>query len=320
MSRQVLGIHHITAIAGDPQANIDFYSGALGLRLVKLTVNFDDPGTYHLYYGDGVGTPGTIITFFPWPNAPKGRKGTGQVTETAFAIPTGATAYWTDRLKQKGVAFRGPSERFGEEVISFPDPDGMRVELITSARTSTAKVYEGASVPVTYAIHGLHSATLAEEGHQKTAALLTDTMGFTLLHNKGNRFRYAIGSGEPGAIVDVLCSPETSRGSILVGTVHHIAWRTPDDAQQREWLTEVARLGYNVSPVMDRKYFHSIYFREPGGVLFEIATDPPGFTVDEPLQELGSHLVLPAWLEPNRAELEAALPLLKLPVPGQGVS
>ena len=320
MSKEILGIHHITAIAGHPQANIDFYVGLLGLRLIKLTVNFDDPGTYHLYYGDGVGHPGTILTFFPWPAAPPGRHGTGQVTQTAFAIPAAAIDYWQDRLSRHKVAIQGPFERFGEQVISFPDPDGMAVELVSAARVIGERAYQAGPVPLPYAIHGFHSATLSEEGYQKTAALLTDVLGFELIRQEGNRFRYAIGSGGPGAIVDVVCTPEERRGSVLVGTVHHIAWRTPDDRQQLEWLAEIARLGYNASPVMDRKYFHSIYFREPGGILFEIATDPPGFSVDESMDQLGSKLVLPPWLEPSRAQLEAVLPPLRLPTMPQPVS
>ncbi|MEX2262502.1 MAG: ring-cleaving dioxygenase [Bryobacteraceae bacterium] len=317
MSKEILGIHHITAIAGDPQANIDFYSGTLGLRLVKLTVNFDDPGTYHLYYGDGVGTPGTIITFFPWPNAPRGRHGTGQVTETAFAIRADALLFWIDRLTEQRIPFAGPLQRFGEEVISFADPGGLKVELIASAGILPERAYKGGVIPLRYAIHGFHSATLSEEGYRKTAALLTDTLGFEMTNQEANRFRYTAGSGKPGAIVDVLCAPEESRGSVLVGTVHHIAWRTADDAQQREWLNDLIGLGYNVSPVMDRKYFHSIYFREPGGILFEIATDSPGFAVDEPPAQLGASLVLPAWLEPARARLETILPPLKIPTPAQ---
>jgi catechol 2,3-dioxygenase-like lactoylglutathione lyase family enzyme len=318
MSKAILGIHHITAIAGHPQANIDFYVGLLGLRLIKLTVNFDDPGTYHLYYGDGVGHPGTILTFFPWPSAPRGRHGTGQVTRTAFAVPTGAIDYWKDRLTRHKVAVQCPFERFGEQVIEFPDPDGMVVELVSAARVSAERAYQAGPIPLPYAIHGFHSATLSEEGYQKTAALLTDVLGFELVRQEGNRFRYAIGSGDPGAIVDVTCTPEERRGSVLLGTVHHIAWRTPDDGQQREWLDEIGRLGYNASPVMDRKYFHSIYFREPGGILFEIATDPPGFAIDESMDELGTKLVLPPWLEASRAQLQAVLPPLRLPaVAGQ---
>ncbi len=315
MSQKILGIHHITAIAGDPQTNLDFYAGVLGLRLVKLTVNFDDPGTYHLYYGDGVGHPGTILTFFPWPKAPRGTRGTGQVTETAFAIPENAIQFWTARLAEHGVAFQGPFERFGEQVISLVDPDGMGVELVASKTARIDRAYTEGTVPVEFAIRGFHSATLTEADHRGTAGLLTDTMGFRLVAHDGNRFRYAAESGEPAALVDVLRAPEENPGHVLVGTVHHIAWRTADDEQQKNWRKELARLGYGVSPVMDRKYFHSIYYREPGGTLFEIATDPPGFAVDEPAEELGSKLVLPAWLEPERKKLEAILPPLRLPVP-----
>jgi catechol 2,3-dioxygenase-like lactoylglutathione lyase family enzyme len=313
MSRQILGIHHVTAIASDPQTNIDFYAGLLGLRLVKLTVNFDDPGTYHLYYGDGVGRPGTILTFFPWPNAPRGRHGTGQVTETAFAIAENAIDFWTTRLAGQKVAFQGPFDRFGEPVISFSDPDGMRIELIATKTAPADRSYEAGPVPVEFAIRGFHSATLSEADHHATAGLLKETMGFNLVAQDGDRFRYAVNGGHPAGMVDVVRAPEGRPGRVLVGTVHHIAWRTPDDEQQRSWRAELARLNYGVSPVMDRKYFHSIYYREPGGILFEIATDPPGFTVDESLEELGSKLVLPPWLEPERKNLEAVLPPLRLP-------
>jgi catechol 2,3-dioxygenase-like lactoylglutathione lyase family enzyme len=319
MGKEILGIHHITAIAGDPQKNVDFYAGVLGLRLVKLTVNFDDPGTYHLYYGDGAGHPGTILTFFPWPGAPKGRHGTGQVTHTSFGVPEGSIEFWTRRLADHRIAVQGPEERFGEEFISFSDSDGMRIELISAKSVSSERLYEAGPVPREHAIRGFHSATLSEEGYQKTATLLTKTLGFKLVQQEGNRFRYAAASGEPGAMVDVLCAPEEPAGRLAAGTVHHIAWRTRDDDQQREWLDEIGRLGYNVSPVMDRKYFHSIYFREPGNILFEIATDPPGFAVDEPLDELGSKLVLPPWLERVRPQLEAVLPPLRLPASKQAV-
>lgn len=320
MSKEILGIHHVTAIAGDPQTNIDFYTGLLGLRLVKVTVNFDDPTTYHLYYGDGAGHPGTILTFFPWPGAQRGRRGTGQVTEIAFAIPGGALDYWSKRLAEHDVAFQFPARRFGDEVISFTDPDGMNVELIATAEVRADRAYQGGSVPLDYAIHGFHSATLTEEGYLKTAALMTETLGFELVQHEANRYRYAVVSPEPGAIVDVLCAPEEPAGRVAVGTVHHIAWRTRDDDQQRDWLEELARLGYNVSAVMDRKYFHSIYFREPGRILFEIATDPPGFAVDEAAEELGTHLVLPPWLEPSRAQLQQVLPPLRLPALPQTAS
>ncbi len=318
MTRQILGIHHVTAIAGDPQANLDFYAGLLGLRLVKLTVNFDDPGTYHLYYGDGVGHPGTILTFFPWPHAPQGRRGTGQVTETAFVIPANAVDFWKTRLTASGVTFK-TFDRFGEPGISFSDPDGLGIELIGNKTTRDDRAYRTGGVPVEFAIRGFHSATLTQTDHHATAALLTDTMGFKLVAEDQDRFRYAVDAGEAASLVDVVRAPSERAGRVLVGTVHHIAWRTPDDDQQLRWLTELSRLDYSVSPVMDRKYFHSIYYREPGNILFEIATDPPGFGVDEPLEDLGAKLVLPPWLERDRAKLEATLPPLRLPVREESV-
>ena len=313
MNKQILGIHHITAIAGNPQTNLDFYAGLLGLRLVKLTVNFDDPTTYHLYYGDGAGHPGTILTFFPWPSAPKGRRGAGQVTETAFAVPEGSLDFWTTRLKDHGVAFEGPFDRFDEKGIAFSDPDGMRVELIATTVVNDAWAYQAGPIPLQFAIRGFHSATLSESDQAATSRLLTDTMGFKLIGQDGNRYRYSADSNESARTVDILHVPQERYGHVLVGTVQHIAWRTPDDAQQRQWLDELGKQRYGVSPVMDRKYFHSIYYREPGSILFEIATDPPGFAVDEAPEKLGSHLVLPAWLEPERAKLEAVLPPLTLP-------
>jgi catechol 2,3-dioxygenase-like lactoylglutathione lyase family enzyme len=318
MNKQILGIHHITAIAGDPQTNLDFYAGVLGLRLVKLTVNFDDPGTYHLYYGDGVGHPGTILTFFPWPHAPEGRRGTGQVTETAFAIPEQAVDFWAARLAEYHVAFKGPFDRFGEQVLSLSDPDGLGIELVGARVTRDDRAYAAGPVRLEFAIRGFHSATLMQADERKTTALLTDTMGFILVAQEGNRYRYAVDSGEAANLVDVLRAPDERQARVLVGTVHHIAWRTQDDEKQLAWRAELTRLGYGVSPVMDRKYFHSIYYREPGGILFEIATDPPGFSVDESPEDLGSRLVLPPWLEPERTELEGVLPPLRLPA-GQEV-
>ena len=312
MTKAILGIHHITAIAGDPQRNIDFYTGLLGLRLVKVTVNFDDPSSYHFYYGDGQGNPGTILTFFAWPGAWQGRRGNGQVTATSFAVPQGSLAFWRERLTAKRASFDGPVERFGQKTISFADDDGLRLDLVETAATDAARVWTGSSVPPEFAIRGFHSATLSETGYQRTATLLTEQMDFRLLGQEQNRFRYEVSDGGASKTVDVVCAPGGQEGRVAAGTVHHIAWRTADDVQQREWLAEVGRLGYNVSPVMDRVYFHSIYFREPGGILFEIATDSPGFAVDEPLDKLGSTLALPPWLEPQRSRIEAALQPIQL--------
>jgi glyoxalase family protein len=320
MENSIPGIHHVTAIAGDPQANIDFYAGILGLRLVKLTVNFDDPTTYHLYYGDGQGHPGTILTFFPWPNAMRGRIGTGQVTVTSFAVPDGSLGFWENYLQQRRLNCKREQSVMGEELLAFTDPDGLQLELVSTPHADPDRIWGHGPVPPDFAIRGFHHVTLAEEGYERTAELLIEKMVFRLIESKGNRFRYTKSSNsasQAGTIVDVLCTPAGRPGLVAVGTVHHVAWRTPTDEEQLDWRKALSN--YNVTPIIDRKYFHSIYFREPGGVLFEIATDPPGFAIDEAKEELGSHLVLPAWPEPHRAELEEVLPKVRLPQ-AKGVS
>lgn len=309
--KELLGIHHVTAIAGDPQRNIAFYSGILGLRLVKLTVNYDDPTTYHLYYGDTVGTPGSIITFFPWKSAQRGRQGTGQLTTTSFSVPSSSLGYWEARLEKHKIQFKS-SMRFSDQVLSFSDHDGLGLELIAND-ADKRKPWDGGTVSSENAIRGFHSVTISEEGYEQTAWLLKDIFGFKPGKQVNNRFRYEAGRSEPGQIVDILCRPDAPRGFVSVGTIHHVAWRTPDEQQQKEWRQQIAELGLNVTPVIDRKYFHSIYFREPGGVLFEIATDPPGFTVDQPVSKLGTELVLPSWLEPVKEQLNKELPHLQLP-------
>jgi catechol 2,3-dioxygenase-like lactoylglutathione lyase family enzyme len=318
MSKDILGIHHVTAIAGDPQRNVNFYTGVLGLRLVKLTVNFDDPRSYHLYYGDELGHPGTLLTFFAWPGVPKGRPGTGQVTVTSFSIPQGSLDYWAERLSQQGVSSTGPASRFGETVLSLQDPDGLALELVAHPQAQQRPAWKEGPVPAEYAVRGIHTVTLSEDGYERTARLLTESLGFRLLSEENNVFRYEVGEGGLGAYVDVRCAPELRRGHVAGGTVHHVAWRTPSDEREKAWREVLVSLDLNVTPVLDRKYFHSIYFREPGGVLFEIATDPPGFTVDEPVEQLGTHLELPPWLEPYREELDQVLPTLRLPAAGTG--
>ena len=313
MSRVIPGIHHVTAIASDPQQNLDFYAGLLGLRLVKLTVNFDDPGSYHLYYGDEVGNPGTIMTFFSWSGAYQGRIGTGQTSATAFSIPDGSLGYWQERLQQKGIAVEHRGRRFDEEVLSFTDPDGLWLELVAAAVRDTRPGWNQGPVPAEHAIRGFFNATLSEQSYQNTATLLTETMGFRLVGQEGSRFRYAVGAGGAGAIVDLLHEPDAPAARMGTGTVHHIAWRAKNDAEQLAWRADVIRLGLNSSPVMDREYFHSIYFREPGGVLFEIATDEPGFAINEGVEQLGSQLMLPPWMEPQRDLIEARVLPLRLP-------
>jgi glyoxalase family protein len=314
MSLPITGLHHVTAIATDPQRNVDFYVGLLGLRLVKRTANFDDPGTYHFYFGDARGTPGTLLTFFPWPDARRGARGTGEVAATAFVIPAASMGYWLDRLGVNHVtAERGP-ERFGQEVIRLADPDGMPLELIAAQPAAAVQPWAGSTVPAEHLLGGFHSVSAALEGYERTAKLLTEAFGYTLVEEAGNRFRFAApGEDGPGKLIDLLCMPDRRRTSGGAGSVHHIAFRAKDDAEQRAWREQLVGMGFNVSPVMDRTYFHSIYFREPGGILFEIATDPPGFTADETLEDLGDNLRLPPWMERARAQIEAILPPITLP-------
>lgn len=311
MSNNILGIHHVTAIAGDPQRNLDFYTELLGLRLVKLTVNFDDPGTYHLYYGDDIGHPGTIMTFFLWPGAGRGRRGTGQVTVTSFSVPKGSLGYWMERFKSQGVVFDESIRRFDEDVLKFFDPDGMALELV--ACSDKRSPWKNSPIPYDYAIRGFYGITITVEGYERTALLLTEVMGFRYVCESVGCFRYEMGEGGAGTIIDIQCLPYGAMGRVAVGTVHHVAWRVADEDTQRALRQDIVRFGLNVTPVIDRKYFHSIYFREPGRVLFEIATDPPGFAVDEPPEELGTKLQLPSWLEPSRDKIEQALPPLRLP-------
>lgn len=272
------GLHHVTAIATDPQRNADFYHAALGLRLVKRTVNFEAPETYHLYFGDESGSPGTLITFFPWPEAPRGRPGAGQATTVGFSVPEGSLGWWREHLERLAVPGTAISVRAGEEVLSARDPDGLQLELVAHPQPDSRPAWQDGPIPPRHAVRGLHAVTLTQVSHEHTAELLTGTLGFRLVEETHNRFRFAAGGGGTGALVDVLCSPEAPQGLVAAGTVHHIAWRTPDDAEQIAWRELLLAAELNVTPVLDRQYFRSIYFREPGGVLLELATDPPGFT------------------------------------------
>jgi glyoxalase family protein len=313
MPPAVTGIHHITAMAGAPQVNLDFYARVLGLRFVKRTVNFDDPFTYHFYFGNETGEPGTILTFFPWGGSSlHGRIGTGQVSVSAFSIPGGSMDYWIARLARHDVAFEGPAHRFDDAVISLRDLDGVALELVATAEDKRP-AWSNGDVPVAHAIRGFHHATLSLEGFERTAELLTASLGFRRVRESGNRFRFAAGEGNPGAIIDLNCEPGRMRGSMGVGVVHHIAFRVATDNDQLALREALRTNGSDVTPVIDRQYFKSIYFREPGGVLFEIATDAPGFLADEARDELGLHLKLPAWLEPERGRIEARVAPIKLP-------
>ncbi|NJO08077.1 MAG: ring-cleaving dioxygenase [Chloroflexaceae bacterium] len=315
MSLHFAGLHHITAIVDEPQDNVNFYAGVLGLRLIKRTVNFDDPNTYHLYFGDEVGSPGSIVTFFPWPGAPHGTRGAGQVSAFALAIPEASVAYWEQRLTDSGITFGGPEQRFNEQVLSFYDPAGLLVELVTHPDATNMHGWTGSEVPAAYAIRGLHVVTLTVQQADASVRVLTEAMGFRYLATEGDRARYVTAEGGVGAIVDVIARPDLPFGRVAVGSVHHIAWRTPNDDEQARWRRHLIQHGMMVTEVRDRQYFHSIYYREPGGVLYEIATDNPGFAFDEPVETLGTTLKLPPWLEPRRESLERTL--LPLDVPNQ---
>ncbi|MBW3635718.1 MAG: ring-cleaving dioxygenase [Armatimonadetes bacterium] len=310
------GLHHVTAICSDAQKNLDFYCGTLGLRLVKLTVNFDDPFAYHLYYGDELGRPGTVLTFFAWSGGAPAQHGNRVVAATAFAVPVGALEWWKTHLTSKNIEWTTPPARWGEEVIQFHDFDGLVLEIIATPRAESGFAWENGAVPAQYAIRGFHSVTIAAEGYEHTAQLLGGAMGFRNAETPSllepHRFRFEVGQGI-GGVVDVACLPDAPRATTGAGGVHHVAFRVADGAAQTRFRVELVRAGFNASPVMDRSYFHSIYFREPGGVLFEIATDSPGFAVDESVERLGSMLQLPSQLERYRAQIEARLPPLQLP-------
>jgi glyoxalase family protein len=304
------GLHHVTAIAGEPRRNVDFHTRVLGLRMVKKTVNFDDPGTYHLYYGDEAGSPGSIITFFPWPGASPGRAGAGQAVETGYLIPEASVGYWIERLVGLGVEHAQPLKRFGRTVIGFRDPDGMHLELVAEAGAAALPGYSGGGVPAEHAIRGFAGVTLWVNDAEPTARILTDVFGFRAEGTEDGRRRFAAPAGGIGLWIDLRPVAGFPRGASGAGTIHHVAFRARNDADQAAMVKALAGLGIRATEQVDRNYFRSVYFREPGGVLFEIATDAPGFAVDEAAGDLGGRLMLPPWLEPHRAEVEAALPPL----------
>ena len=298
-------------MADDAQKNLDFYAGVLGLRMVKKTVNFDAPDVYHLYYGNETGAPGTIMTFFPFAGIMRGRHGKGQMTVTSFSVPASSLDYWLKRLKKFNIVHSAPQQRLdGELFISFQDPDGLGLELVFNSADQRPGFTYGA-IPVENAVKGFYGAELAEEGYERTAGLLLESMDHRLIAEKGNRFRYSA-SGIPGDFIDIVCTPDAQRGLGGGGTIHHLAFATPDDATQLEVREKLLTKGLQVTPVLDRQYFHSIYFREPGGILFEIATNPPGFAVDEHPAKLGGALKLPAWYESSRDKIEKGLKPIQL--------
>ena len=307
MDQRTDGIHHVTAVSGKPQETVDFYTGVLGLRLVKKTVNFDDPSTYHLYFGDEAGTPGTILTFFPFGGGRKGRVGKGQATATSFVIPDGAVDYWVDRLDELGVDHDEPVERFGETVLALEDGDGQPLELVT-AETSVEPWPDG-PVPAEHAVRGFHGVTLTSANPDATGRVL-EHLGYERTGDDGDHTRYSA-AGDRAAVVDVRDPGDAISGRGGAGTVHHVAFRAPDDDEQFAWRDHLVDAGLHVTGQKDRQYFRSIYFREPGGVLFEVATDGPGFAIDEDVEALGTDLKLPPWLEEDREFLAERLPAIE---------
>ena len=307
----ISGIHHITAIASSAADNLSFYEEFLGLRLVKQTVNFDDPYTYHLYYGDAVGSPGTILTFFPWENLPQGNPGAGMVSALAFSIPRQSFDFWLQRISHSGIPVEN-EERFGDPVIRFSDPHGLPLELIGISNGPSTSYWNDGPIDKEDAIRGFHSATTTLNRIDEKKRLLVDTLGMTMHAQEHNRHRFLLADLEaPGHFYDVVVDPDAPAGRPGGGTVHHIAFRTEDDESQSSWQTRLRQSGYGATDVRDRNYFRSIYFHSPGGVLFEIATDPPSFTADQALEELGSSLMLPTQYEPLRSEIEKQLPPLR---------
>ena len=305
MENKILGLHHITAIAGDAKRNFDFYSKILGLRFIKKTVNFDDPGTYHFYFGDEVGSAGTILTFFPWGSGiQQGRKGSGMATEIGYSVPKGSLDFWQKRFEQYNVIYNKPAEKFGEKYLTFLDPDGLKLELIESKTDDSRKAWETDEVKADVATKGFHNITLTLNDIKPTAAVLTEIFGYKLIDQDVNRYRYATDAVENAAIVDLVELTDEKRGHVANGSVHHVAFRVQNDEILMHFREKIEAYGLSITPQIDRQYFHSLYFREPGGVLFEIATDNPGFTVDESLEELGKNLKLPAQYESQRAAIE----------------
>jgi glyoxalase family protein len=307
----VTGIHHVTCISGDAQENLDFYTDTLGMRMVKKSVNQDAPDTYHLFYADAAGHPGADLTFFPWPGMPPGNPGHGLAMEVSLAVPTGTLTWWSERLQKSGTEPQGMATRFGERVLLFTDPHGLEVALIETSDKREFEAWDKSPVSADRQIRGLHAVRLWERDLAATGRFLTETMDFTLAGEEEGWTRFAIGRGGSGAHLDVRQMPDARRGNWGVGSIHHVAWRVPDDNAQLAVRERVAQARRQPTDVIDRFWFKSVYFKEPGGVLFELATDGPGFTADEDLATLGESLVLPPWLEEMRAEIEKSLPRLK---------
>jgi glyoxalase family protein len=314
MTTSVHGIHHVTCIAGDPQENLDFYVALMGMRLVKKSVNQDDPGTYHLFYADRVGTPGTDFTFFPWPSMEPGHAGAGLTVEVSFAVPQGSLEYWQERFQQSGVQFDMPDSRFGELTLPFQDPHGLQLALVETNDERPFVPWENSPVPSEHQLRGMHAVRLWERQLATTETVLTRLMGFASLGTEDGWHRYGVEGGGSGTLIEIKELPEERRGQWGTGAVHHVAWRVRDSEEQMTLREAIAGAGLRPTSQIDRFWFKSVYYKEPGGVLFELATDGPGFDRDEDMERLGEQLILPPWLEPQRREIEAALPALEMPV------
>jgi glyoxalase family protein len=310
MENQIKGIHHITAIAGNAKRNVKFYTETLGLHLVKKTVNFDDPNTYHLYYGDKTGAPGTILTFFPWEGIAAGRRGARQATEIGYSIPQGSLDFWLKRMDDHNIIHNKVSEKFGEQYLTVLDPDGLKLELTVAKSQDSRQGWETGEIKAENAIKGFHNITITTNKMEPTAKILTDVFGYKLLEQNVNRFRFITDTVENANIVDLVEVAGEVAGHVAGGSVHHVAFRVSDEKTLMEYREKIEALGLHITDKIDRNYFYSLYFREPGGVLFEIATDNPGFDVDEPADELGTHLMLPAQYESRRESIEKNLPQL----------
>lgn len=309
MENRILGLHHITAIANNAKRNLDFYTDVLGQRLVKKTVNFDDPGTYHFYFGDEKGTPGSILTFFPWEGIGQGQNGSGMATHIGYAVEKGAFDFWKERLTSKGIAY-GEDEIFGEKLISLKDPDGLQLQIIEASDKDVRQGWITKEIESSVSLKGFHNVTLSLNHAQLTSKVLTDLLGYELKKQEGDRYRFETSTVDSANIVDVIENRNLPKGRGAAGTNHHIAFRVKDDTILMEIREKILSAGLQITPKIDRDYFYSLYFREPGGVLFELATDNPGFTRDEALEELGSGLKLPKQYEGYRSEIEERLPKL----------
>jgi glyoxalase family protein len=310
MESKVLGIHHITAIAGYAKRNYDFYTKVLGLRFIKKTVNFDDPKTYHFYFGDEVGSPGNILTFFPWEGIAKGKQGAGMSTEIGYAVPQGSLEFWEERFNGYAIRITGSGTRFGEKYLTFEDPDGLPLSLVIPEAPDLRKPWVTKEVGADLAIRGFHSISLTLNSVNETAAILTGIFEYELVGQEDNRFRYRTSNVETANVVDLIEEPAAIRTGNGAGTIHHVAFRVKDEKVLMEYREKVLAKGLNITHKIDRNYFFSLYFREPGGVLFEIATDNPGFSIDEEVSELGKNLMLPPQYESHRKEIEEVLPSL----------